>query len=307
MLNSLFNNGVAVKPKDTLPSSSQQQHQVEAKPASPVSSATFGTFPLAVSTALSKTSASNNPSNVSKAVPIFNSGTVVSFPNVSGYEIRVTYVSTSSSTVTSNGEPIQSSSVPMKKRPYVAAFSNSVTEPTKSAASDKTIHSTTSKRDHPHMTSLYVGASPSLLGLSSGGLKESTSDNESEREHPSPMFKIRNITTSSSNETGQYHHWRKKLVNERSQKDWHDYQTKPSPDQHDVTADSLTELRAKQLKGFHSYDPSKTGTSASQKSPLPSHHELLTKTNESPNKANDGSKAVYTLWNKRHHASKICW
>ncbi|CAK8672588.1 uncharacterized protein LOC143464938 isoform X2 [Clavelina lepadiformis] len=182
-----------------------------------------------------------------------------SLPGYPNYQVKVKYLQP----VTSSADQTH---IPMKKR-YIDVNSFSVSQPQNVPQTPSEEKPSSMRADTEHkMTSLYVGASASLLGLSSHNDDFiSTSDNESDRD--SPMF--------AEGKRGKLHHWRKGLVNERSGKEWLEYRNKPND-----------RLGKKKTFFIHQYESPTVKTIATS-----------SKTSSEPK-----TKATFSLWDRKHHA-----
>ena len=176
-----------------------------------------------------------------------------------GYEVKVKYLNTSVTSAPSI--KAYQTRVPMKKRPVnVDSFANHPVETSKSISSPSSTASSELK-----MTSLYVGASASLLDSTSNTAFTSTSDHESDRE--SPFLEHKKFSS----------HWRKSILNEQSAKE-------------------AAELKQKSL------DKNRKRTFQVHQYEAPDPKASLANSTKTQNDAK--RKATFNLWDRKHHASK---
>lgn len=132
--------------------------------------------------------------------------------------------------VNASTAPSNQAHIPMKKRHYDASsFSTATTAP---ANRPRSFMSSVSDSTHK-LTSLYVGASATVLGLENSETGLSTSDTESDRD--SPMF------VDQSRMNPKMRHWLKNAPG----REWTEYRSR------DIT-------RKKPVIQVHPYEPAKT-------------------------------------------------
>ena len=144
----------------------------------------------------SKESNASNQLPRSKPQHIITATDTVLVTSYPGYEVKLKYLSTASSSIATSFDRINQARIPMKKRTFnVDSFTRHETKTPPA----------TNAFDH-QMTSLYVGASAAVLDSSTSGKMTSTSDHESDRESPFLDRKKAKFPP----------HWRKTLLNEQA-------------------------------------------------------------------------------------------
>jgi len=178
-----------------------------------------------------------------------------------GYEVKVKYLNTSVTSAPS----IKGYQVPMKKRPVnVESFTSHPVD----AMKPRSPASQSSSTSELQMTSLYVGASASILDSPSNAAFTSTSDHESDRESPFLEHKKAKLQ----------HHWRKHILNEQTAKEAAELKQK------------TMEKNRKRTFQVHQYEA--PDSKASQVNATKAQNEAK-------------RKATFNLWDRKHHASKI--
>ena len=180
-----------------------------------------------------------------------------------GYEVKVKYLNTSVTSAPSF--KAYQARVPMKKRPVnVESFTSQLVDASKTRP--LTSGQVSAASSELKMTSLYVGASASLLDSVPNSGLSSTSDHESDRE--SPFLDHENAKLA--------HHWRKNMLNEQTAKEA------------EIKNKSM-EKNKKRTFQVHQYE-----------APDPKCSQVNTSKTQNEAKR----KATFNLWDRKHHASK---